>query len=52
MHHRNQDMCCCSHHERQFFTKEEKLKQLLEYKKWLDNESKGVTEVIEELKLK
>ena len=49
MHHGNQDICCCSHHGRQFLTKEEKLKKLTEYKKWLDNESKGVAEVIEEL---
>ena len=52
MHHGNQDMCCCDSHGRQFLTKEEKLKKLTKYKEWLDNESKGVTEVIEELKTK
>lgn len=52
MHHENQDMCCCYSHGRQFLTKEEKLKKLTEYKEWLNNESKGVTEVIEELKSK
>ena len=52
MHHGNQDIFCCSYHGRQFLTKEEKLKKLTEYKKWLDNESKGVAEVIEELQSK
>lgn len=52
MHHRNQEICCCYSHGRQFLTKEEQLKKLTEYKEWLDNESKGVNEVIEELKSK
>ena len=39
---------CCSH--RSFLTKEEKLEMLNEYKQYLDNESKGVSESIKELK--
>ena len=39
--------CHCGRH---FLTKEEKIEKLEEYKKWLDNESKGVGEKIEELK--
>jgi len=42
----NYDICC----GRQFFTTEEKIEKLKEYKKWLDNESKGVEETITELK--
>lgn len=38
------------HHGRQFLTTEEKIEKLEEYKKWLDNESKGVEETIEKLK--
>ncbi len=37
---------CCG---RQFFTSEEKIEQLEEYKKWLDSESKGVEEAIEDI---
>ena len=37
---------CC---ERQFLTKEEKVEGLKKYKKWLDNESKGVQEAIDKL---
>ena len=50
MHHGNENVCCSSHHGRQFLTKEERIKKLTEYKEWLDNESKGVAEVIAELK--
>ncbi len=35
---------------RHFLTSEEKIEKLEEYKKWLDNESKGVEETIENLK--
>ena len=41
---------CCSPHGRHFLTKEEKIKKLLQYKDWLDNESKGIEEAIEKLK--
>jgi hypothetical protein len=44
------NMCHGSCHERRFLTKEEKIAKLTEYKKWLDNESKGVAEAISELK--
>jgi hypothetical protein len=43
-------MCGIHPHGRHFLTKEEKIEKLEEYKKWLDNESKGVEETIEELK--
>ena len=52
MHHGEEGMCCSDHHGRHFPTKEEKLKKLTEYKNWLDNESKGVSEAIEELNSK
>ena len=35
---------------RNFFTIEEKVEKLQEYKKWLDNESKGVDETISKLR--
>jgi hypothetical protein len=35
---------------RHFLTKEEKIERLEEYKKWLENETKGVEEIIEKLK--
>jgi hypothetical protein len=38
------------YHGRRFLTKEEKIKKLDEYKRWLDNESKGVEEAISKLK--
>ena len=38
---------CCG---RKFLTKEEKIQKLTKYKEWLDNESKGVLEAIEDLK--
>jgi hypothetical protein len=38
---------CCG---RQFLTKEEKIEHLEEYKKWLEQETKGVEETIQELK--
>ena len=48
MHYGTGDICCF-HHGRRFLTKEEKIAKLKEYKKWLDNESKGVEERIIEL---
>ena len=44
MHFKN---CQCG---RQFLTTEEKIERLKEYKKWLENERKGVEEAIEKLK--
>ena len=44
--HGNHSMNCW----RRFPTKEEKILHLEEYKKWLENEKKGVEETIEELK--
>ena len=44
--HMNFGMYC----GRQFLTKEEKIEHLEEYKKWLEHETKGVSETIEELK--
>jgi hypothetical protein len=38
------------HGGRHFLTTEEKIERLEEYKSWLDNESKGVEEAIEQLK--
>ncbi len=38
------------HCGRRFLTTEEKIEKLEEYKKWLDNESKGVEEAILKLK--
>ena len=38
--------CCGS---RSYFTKEEKIEMLKEYKETLENEAKGVTERIQEL---
>ncbi len=52
MHHGEEGMCCSGHHGRHFPTKEEKIKKLTEYKNWLDNESKGVSEAIAELNSK
>ncbi len=44
----------CGHHDmmyrRHFITKEEKIEHLKEYKKSLENEMKGVDELIERLK--
>ena len=39
--------CNCDRH---FLTKEEKIEKLQEYKKWLENEKKGVEEAITKLK--
>ena len=39
--------CQCGRH---FLTTEEKIEHLQQYKKWLDNESKGVEETITKLK--
>ena len=44
--HRHMEMHCCRH----FPTKEEKIEHLEEYKKWLEQETKGVEETIQELK--
>jgi hypothetical protein len=49
MHHGTITTCCFTHHGRRFLTKEEKINKLTQYKKWLDNESKGVGEAIKEL---
>ena len=43
--YRHHGMNCC----RQFFTKEEKIEHLEEYKKWLEKEAQGVKEKIEDL---
>lgn len=37
------------HCGRHFLTKEEKIEHLEEYKKWLEQETKGVEEAIQEL---
>lgn len=42
-------MCYDKHCGRRFLTKEEKIERLEEYRKWLDNESKGVKEAISKL---
>jgi len=47
MHGAHDLYCLCG---RQFLTTEEKIERLKEYKKWLENESKGVEEAIEKLK--
>ena len=39
--------CHCGRH---FLTTEEKIEKLEEYKKWLENEKKGVEETIAKLK--
>ena len=44
--HGHIEMQCCRH----FLTKEEKIKHLEEYKKYLENEAKGVEEAIKDLK--
>ena len=49
------DMMCgsgCGEGMRGFFTKEEKVKMLREYKKSLENEAKGVEERIKDLERK
>lgn len=38
------------HRRRRFFTKEERIQMLEEYKVWLEKERQGVEERIEELK--
>jgi len=38
------------HGRRHFYTKQEKIEMLEEYKTWLDKEKQGVEERIEELK--
>jgi hypothetical protein len=41
----------CHHaYGRHFLTAEEKIEKLQHYKKWLENEAKGVDETIEKLK--
>jgi len=47
MCHEIQGKMYCGRH---FLTKEEKIEKLEEYKKWLENEKKGVEEAINELK--
>ncbi len=42
------DHCC--EHGRRFLTREEKIKHLEEYKEYLEQEARGVTERIDELK--
>jgi hypothetical protein len=42
------DQCC--ERGRRFFTREEKIKHLEEYKEYLEQEAKGVAERIEDLK--
>lgn len=44
--YRNHGMQCC----RQFLTKEERIQHLEEYKKWLQKETEGVEEAINDLK--
>ena len=39
-----------SHRRRHFYTKQERIEMLEEYKTWLDKEKQGVEERIEELK--
>nr|MBI4156348.1 DUF5320 domain-containing protein [Candidatus Woesearchaeota archaeon] len=41
--------CGCEYGARRFFTKEEKVEMLEEYKDYLENESKGVSERIKQL---
>ena len=50
MHHEEESTCCCTPHPRIFLTKEEKIDDLNKYKKWLENETKGVNETIAKLK--
>ena len=43
--------CGCGCHDgRHFFTKEERLEKLEDYKNWIEKEKQGVEERIEELK--
>lgn len=50
--HRHGHMECGPgfHRRRHFFTKEERLQMLEEYKTWLEKEKQGVEERIEEIK--
>jgi len=48
-HHQKQ-MMCGMHCGRQFLTKEEKIEHLKKYKEWLEKETKGIEEAIQELK--
>ena len=52
MCHEQNNMCYGPHIycRRKFLTNEEKIQKLEEYKKWLENETKGVDETIEKLK--
>jgi hypothetical protein len=43
-------MCDPHHCGRNFFTKDEKIEMLEKYKEWLEKETKGVDETIENLK--
>ena len=47
-HETNMEYYAC-HCGRNFFTTEEKIEKLKIYKKWLDDESKGVQEAIEKI---
>jgi hypothetical protein len=42
---------CCGSEGRQFLTTEEKMEKLNTYKKWLQDEAKGVEEAITKIKL-
>jgi hypothetical protein len=42
--------CHCGPYGRHFLTSDEKIEQLEEYKKWLENETKGVEEAIKKIK--
>jgi hypothetical protein len=44
--------CGCGYTGRHFITKEEKIEMLKEYQKNLENEAKGVAEVIKQLQKK
>ena len=46
--HRRHEHDC--HRRRHFYTKQERIEMLEEYKTWLDKEKQGVEERIEELK--
>jgi len=46
-HMKHRDGC---HRRRHFYTKQERIEMLEEYKTWLDKEKQGVEERIEEIK--
>lgn len=45
----NEEGCGCSNFSRKYFTKDEEIEQLKEYKEALEKEAKGVAERIKEL---